>query len=77
MCAVHDLIAPGWLARAYLQGFRAVVTGRTVLFTILGCFLDGISMVVLTASVILPSVRAAGIDLLWFGIHRAGRRDGA
>ena len=35
---------------------------------ILGCFLDGISMVVLTASVILPSVKAAGIDLLWFGI---------
>ena len=25
-------------------------------------------MVVLTASVILPSVKAAGIDLLWFGI---------
>ena len=38
------------------------------LFIILGCFLDGISMVVLTASVILPSVKAAGIDLLWFGI---------
>ncbi|HYA46925.1 MAG TPA: TRAP transporter large permease subunit, partial [Burkholderiales bacterium] len=35
---------------------------------VLGCFLDGISMVVLTSAVILPSVRAAGIDLLWFGI---------
>jgi tripartite ATP-independent transporter DctM subunit len=40
----------------------------TLLFIVLGCFLDGISMVVLTAAVILPSVRAAGIDLLWFGI---------
>ncbi|HWD22579.1 MAG TPA: TRAP transporter large permease subunit [Burkholderiales bacterium] len=40
----------------------------TLLFLVLGCFLDGISMVVLTAAVILPSVRAAGIDLLWFGI---------
>ncbi len=34
----------------------------------LGCFLDGISMVVLTMGVILPTVEAAGIDLLWFGI---------
>jgi C4-dicarboxylate transporter, DctM subunit len=40
----------------------------TFLFIVLGCFLDGISMVVLTAAVILPSVKAAGIDLLWFGI---------
>ena len=34
----------------------------------LGCFLDGISMVVLTMGVILPSVQAARIDLIWFGI---------
>ena len=34
----------------------------------LGCFLDGISMVVLTMGVILPTVEEAGIDLLWFGI---------
>jgi tripartite ATP-independent transporter DctM subunit len=52
------------------QGFESwqLIAVLTVLFIILGCFLDGISMVVLTASVILPSVRAAGIDLLWFGI---------
>jgi C4-dicarboxylate transporter, DctM subunit len=41
----------------------------TILFLILGCFLDGISMIVLTASVVLPTVKAAGIDLLWFGIY--------
>jgi len=52
------------------QGFPAwqLLAVLTVLFILLGCFLDGISMVVLTASVILPSVKAAGIDLLWFGI---------
>ena len=37
-------------------------------YILLGCFLDGISMVVLTMGVILPTVQAAGIDLLWFGI---------
>jgi len=39
-----------------------------VFFTILGCFLDGISMVVLTIAVLLPTVEAAGFDLVWFGI---------
>jgi len=41
----------------------------TVLFVILGCFLDGISVVVLTTAVVLPMVQQAGIDLLWFGIY--------
>ncbi|MEM7742313.1 MAG: TRAP transporter large permease subunit [Pseudomonadota bacterium] len=40
----------------------------TLLYIVLGCFLDGVSMMVLTASVVLPMVKAAGIDLLWFGI---------
>lgn len=39
-----------------------------VFILILGCFLEGISIIVLTSSVILPMVQAAGIDLLWFGI---------
>ena len=37
-------------------------------YILLGCFLDGISMVVLTMGVILPTVQAAGFDLVWFGI---------
>ncbi|AOS78628.1 MULTISPECIES: TRAP transporter large permease [Hydrogenophaga] len=39
-----------------------------VFFIVLGCFLDGISMVVLTIAVLLPTVQAAGFDLIWFGI---------
>jgi C4-dicarboxylate transporter DctM subunit len=41
----------------------------TLFFVLLGCFLDGISVVVLTTSVVLPMVEQAGIDLLWFGIY--------
>ena len=37
-------------------------------FILLGCFLDGISMIVLTMGVLIPTVQAAGIDLIWFGI---------
>jgi len=46
----------------------ALIAALTVFYIVLGCFLDGISMVVLTMGVILPSVEKAGIDLLWFGI---------
>jgi tripartite ATP-independent transporter DctM subunit len=45
-----------------------LILALAVFYVILGCFLDGISMVVLTMGVILPTVQAAGIDLLWFGI---------
>lgn len=39
-----------------------------VFYMVLGCFLDGISMIVLTMGVVLPIVQLAQIDLLWFGI---------
>lgn len=52
------------------QGFSqfALLAVLLVFFIILGCFIDGISMVVLTTSVILPMVLAAGIDPIWFGV---------
>ena len=53
------------------QGFShyALLAALVVFFIVLGCFLDGISIVVLTTSVILPMVLAAGIDPIWFGIY--------
>ena len=39
-----------------------------VLYLSLGCFIDGISMIVLTTAVVLPVIQAAGFDLIWFGI---------
>ncbi|PKP85156.1 MAG: C4-dicarboxylate ABC transporter permease [Alphaproteobacteria bacterium HGW-Alphaproteobacteria-2] len=47
----------------------ALLAALTVFFVVLGMFLDGISVVVLTTSIILPMVTAAGIDPLWFGIY--------
>jgi C4-dicarboxylate transporter, DctM subunit len=47
----------------------ALLAALTLLFVALGCFLDGISMVVLTTAVIMPLVTAAGFDLVWFGIY--------
>ena len=39
-----------------------------VFYIVLGCFLDGISSVVLTMAVVEPMIRQAGIDVIWFGI---------
>jgi tripartite ATP-independent transporter DctM subunit len=39
-----------------------------VFYVVIGCFLDGISSVVLTMAVVEPMIRQAGIDVIWFGI---------
>lgn len=43
-----------------------VLTG---IYIVLGCFLEGASMIVLTSSVALPMVERAGFDPIWFGIY--------
>jgi tripartite ATP-independent transporter DctM subunit len=56
-----------WIATLGLSQFELILA-LTVFYVVLGCFLDGISMVVLTMGVIMPTVLKAGIDPLWFGI---------
>ena len=57
-----------WIGGARAHRRSRSIVALMVFYIVLGCFLDGISMVVLTMGVILPTVEAAGIDLLWFGI---------
>ncbi|MDW5375698.1 TRAP transporter large permease subunit [Halomonas sp. HP20-15] len=57
-----------WIAAQNLSPYM-LLSALTLFFIVLGCFLDGISLVVLTTSVLLPMVEAAGIDLIWFGIY--------
>lgn len=40
----------------------------TLVYIVLGIFLDGVSMILLTLPVVLPMVTGAGFDPLWFGI---------
>ncbi|MCP3891761.1 MAG: TRAP transporter large permease subunit [Desulfobulbaceae bacterium] len=56
-----------WISGMNLSPY-ALLGALTLFFIIMGCFLDGISVVVLTTSVIMPMVEQAGIDPLWFGI---------
>jgi C4-dicarboxylate transporter DctM subunit len=56
-----------WISGLGLSSYALLGT-LTLFFIIMGCFLDGISVVVLTTSIIMPMIEQAGIDPLWFGI---------
>jgi C4-dicarboxylate transporter, DctM subunit len=56
-----------WIVSLHLSKwvlFAAVV----VLVTILGFFLPPVSIILMTAPIILPPLKAEGFDLIWFGI---------
>ena len=46
----------------------ALIALLTGVYILLGIFLDGVSMILLTLPVVLPMVTGAGFDPLWFGI---------
>ena len=57
-----------WISDMNLS-VAALLVALTLFFIVLGCFLDGISVIVLTTSIIMPMVLTVGIDPLWFGIY--------
>jgi tripartite ATP-independent transporter DctM subunit len=46
----------------------ALIGCLVLVYLVLGTALDGISMIVLTAAVVMPMIQKAGFDLIWFGI---------
>ena len=56
-----------WVSTLHLSAY-GLLMALLLLYIILGCFLDGISCVVLTIGIVEPMVRQAGIDMVWFGI---------
>ena len=56
-----------WIGSMELNPY-ALIAALCVLYIVLGCFIEGISMIVLTTTVVLPLVSHAGFDLIWFGI---------
>jgi len=57
----------GWVDSFGLSPY-ALIAALTVMYIVLGAALDGISMIVLTTAVVIPMIKAAGFDLVWFGI---------
>ncbi|MBN8508792.1 MAG: TRAP transporter large permease subunit [Burkholderiales bacterium] len=56
-----------WIGTLGLTQWQLLIA-VALFYIVLGCFLDGISMVVLTIGVLLPTIQKAAIDPLWFGI---------
>ena len=56
-----------WVNAMQLSPYT-LITCLVIVYLVLGTALDGISMIVLTAAVVLPMIQKAGFDLIWFGI---------
>ncbi|MEW6123540.1 MAG: TRAP transporter large permease subunit [Pseudomonadota bacterium] len=56
-----------WVDNLHLSPY-ALIAALTVMYIVLGTALDGLSMIVLTTSVVIPMIKTAGFDPVWFGI---------
>jgi C4-dicarboxylate transporter DctM subunit len=56
-----------WIASLQLSP-AMLIAALAIFYIILGCFLDGISSIVLTMAVVEPIARQAGFDMIWFGV---------
>ena len=66
LTGIPSALAAG--AEALNLGPFGIIAILTVVYLILGTALDGVSMSVLTTSIVVPMVQSAGFDLVWFGI---------
>jgi hypothetical protein len=57
-----------WVQAQNLSPYT-LIAALTVMYILLGCLIDGISMIVLTVVIVLPMVKQAGFDLIWFGVY--------
>jgi C4-dicarboxylate transporter, DctM subunit len=60
--AVAEVVAQMQLSR------YGLIVILMIVYLILGCFIDGVSMIVMTLPITLPLIAAAGFDKLWYGI---------
>lgn len=63
------------ISRGLVSGVIDAQLGRyallliiVVIFVVLGCFIDGVSIIFLTLPLLLPLVSEVGFNLIWFGI---------
>lgn len=45
-----------------------ILLGMMLVLVVLGCFVDQVSMVMITVPLFIPLAKAAGIDLIWLGV---------
>jgi C4-dicarboxylate transporter DctM subunit len=62
--------AAGWIVGLELSRWL-LLTAILLMVVVLGFFLPPVSIILMTAPIILPPLRAAGFDLVWFGVVMA------
>ena len=62
--------AAAWIVSLHLSKYL-LLTAILLLVVMLGFFLPPVSIILMTAPIILPPLRAAGFDLIWFGVVMA------
>jgi C4-dicarboxylate transporter, DctM subunit len=56
-----------WVTSLGLSPFMLIMA-LIVFYIVLGCFLDGFSMIVMTLPIVMPIIKTAGYDPIWFGV---------
>ncbi len=60
-------VAAEWVGEQGFSGAQVVVLVLLV-FIVLGTFLDGFAMLVLTVPLVQPILESLGVDMIWFGV---------
>jgi len=60
-------VASDWVAEQGFSGAQVVLL-VLVMFIVLGTFLDGFAMLVLTVPLVQPILESLGVDMIWFGV---------
>ena len=69
--ALGFLNLPRWISESIVTlgaGKHTALALMTVVYIILGCLVDGYSMIVMTVPMFLPLAKTYGLDPIWFGI---------
>ena len=56
-----------WVKAMHFNPYM-LIAALVLVYVLLGTMLEGISMILLTTSVVLPMITAAGFDPIWFGV---------
>jgi len=62
---------PDYLAQLFLSDGHSqliLILQISLLYLVLGCFIDSIGIMLLTLPIILPMLNDANVDLIWFGV---------
>ncbi|MBW2123957.1 MAG: TRAP transporter large permease subunit, partial [Deltaproteobacteria bacterium] len=65
---IPAMITSGFIQLGLMKSQWTVLLSLNILFLVLGCFIDVSAILLIVVPIVLPLVKAAGIDLVHFGV---------